>query len=122
LSAPGMSIADRLKLSLALLFVAAGVAGFYLLGTSPLVLRVVSVLAGVALAVTAAYFTDPGRRFHAFSLESVEEARKVVWPTRKETLQVTGVVLLFVIAMALFLWLVDAGLLWLVKIIMGRGE
>jgi preprotein translocase subunit SecE len=111
-----------LKLALAMLFVGTGIAGFYLLADSPTVVRVLSVLAGMGLALAAAYFTGPGRRFYTFSQESVDEARKVVWPTRKETLQMTGVVLLFVVVMALFLWLVDAGLLWLVQLVMGRGE
>ena len=57
-----------------------------------------------------------------FGQESVVEARKVVWPTRKETMQMTGVVVVFVIVMALFLWLVDGTLTWLVKLIMRRGE
>jgi preprotein translocase subunit SecE len=52
----------------------------------------------------------------------VAEARKVVWPTRKETIQTTGVVFAFVVVMALFLWLVDAGLLWAVKLLMGQGN
>ena len=50
------------------------------------------------------------------------ETKKVVWPTRKETLQTTGIVFVFVVVMALFLWAVDASLLWIVKMLMGRGE
>jgi preprotein translocase subunit SecE len=117
-----VSVVDKLKLALALLFMGAGVAGFYVLADSPTVVRIVSVIAGLGLAAAVVYYTEPGRRFYAFSQDSVEEARKVVWPTRKETLQMTGVVLLFVIVMAIFLWLVDAGLLWLVKLVMGRAE
>jgi preprotein translocase subunit SecE len=117
-----VSVVDKLKLALALLFVGAGVGGFYVLADSPTVVRIVSVIAGLGLAAAVVYYTEPGRRFYAFSQDSVEEARKVVWPTRKETLQMTGVVLLFVIVMAIFLWLVDAGLLWLVKLVMGRAE
>jgi preprotein translocase subunit SecE len=69
-----------------------------------------------------AWFTEPGRRFFAFSQDAVTEARKVVWPTRKETMQMTGVVILFVIVMALFLWIVDGTLTWLVQLLMGRSE
>ncbi len=115
-------MADKIKLVAAFLLVALGVAGFYLLSDSPTVVRVVSVLAGLGLAATVAFFTAPGKAFHAFSQESVAEARKVVWPTRKETLQMTGIVILFVIVMALFLWLVDSALFWLVKLVMGRSE
>jgi preprotein translocase subunit SecE len=113
---------DNFKLLAAALLVAAGIAGFYLLSDMPTVVRVVAVLAGLATAAGVAWFTAPGRQFFAFSQESVTEARKVVWPTRKETMQMTGVVAVFVFVMALFLWMVDGSLLWLVKLIMGRGE
>ena len=115
-------MADKIKLLIAGLLVVAGIAGFYLLADSPTVVRVLAVLAGVGLALVVAWFTEAGRAFFGFSRESIDEARKVVWPTRKETLQMTGVVILFVVVMALFLWLVDSVLLWLVKLLMGRGN
>ncbi len=113
---------DNIKLLAAAILVAAGIAGFYLLSEMPTVVRVLAVLGGLAAAAVVAHFSEPGRQFYAFGRESVLEARKVVWPTRKETTQMTGVVAIFVIVMALFLWLVDGSLLWLVKLIMGRGE
>jgi preprotein translocase subunit SecE len=67
-------------------------------------------------------FSGPGRDFFRFSLEARDEAKKVVWPTRKETLQMTGVVMGFVIVMSLFLWAVDSILTWLVKLAMGQGS
>lgn len=103
---------DKLKFALALLFVAAGVAGFYLLSEQVLVVRVLAVLAGVAAGGALAWFTAPGRRFAVFGRETVVEAKKVVWPTRKETVQMTGIVFVFVVAMAFFLWLTDKGLEW----------
>jgi preprotein translocase subunit SecE len=115
-------MADKVKLIFAFLLVAGGIGGFYYLSESPAVLRTASVLVGVLLAVTVAWFTEPGKRFFAFSQESVAEARKVVWPSRKETFQTTGVVFLLVITMALFLWVVDASLMGLVKLLMGRGD
>lgn len=115
-------MADNIKLVLAALLAAAGVAGFYWLADSPMVLRVLSVLAGLAAAAAVVYFTAPGRQFVAFAGEARDEARKVVWPTRKETLQVTGIVILFVIVMALFLWVVDGILFWVVKTLMGRQD
>lgn len=115
-------MADNIKLLVAALFAASGVAGFYLLADSPTVLRVVSVLAGLAAAAAVMYFTAPGRQFVLFAGEARDEARKVVWPTRKETMQMTGVVILFVIVMALFLWAVDGALFWVVKTLMGRSE
>ncbi|TVO50791.1 MULTISPECIES: preprotein translocase subunit SecE [Denitromonas] len=105
-------MADKLKFVLALLLVAAGVAGFYLLSEQVLVLRVLAVLAGVMAGAATAWFTEPGQRFAVFVRETVTEAKKVVWPSRKETVQMTGVVFAFVVAMALFLWLTDKSLEW----------
>ena len=67
------------------------------------------------------WFTEAGKTFLAFARESWEEAKRVVWPTRKETLQTTGVVFAFVFVMALFLWFVDAGLLWVTQKLLGQG-
>jgi preprotein translocase subunit SecE len=113
-------MADRIKASVALLLVAGGLAGFYYLAESPLIVRVVAVLAGFAASVAVFWTTEWGRQFHVFTQESVAETRKVVWPTRKETLQTTGIVFAFVVAMALFLWIVDASLLWMVKKLLGQ--
>jgi preprotein translocase subunit SecE len=85
-----------------------------------MVIRVISVLAGIVLAAVVVWFTTQGKQFYAFSRESSEETRKVVWPTRKETMQTTGIVFGFVLVMALFLWMVDAGLLMAVKYLMGQ--
>jgi preprotein translocase subunit SecE len=114
-----------IKLSVAFLLVAAGIAGFYLLQGSGIpfadVLRVVSVLLGLALAAAVMWTSESGKRFFGFAKSSVDEARLVVWPTRKETLQTTGVVVVFAIVMALFLWAVDATLLFAINKLMGRG-
>ena len=67
---------------------------------------------GVALAAAVAWKTEPGQRFFTFANESVIEAKKVVWPTRKETMQTTGAVFAFVVVMALFLYLTDKSLEW----------
>lgn len=112
---------NKLKLGLAFIFMAAGMAGFILLSDSATVVRVLLLLLGFLSAITMAWFTTQGREFYTYCKESSEETKKVVWPTRKETIQTSGVVFAFVIAMALFLWLVDAGLLAAVKAIMGQG-
>ena len=113
---------DKLKLGLAILLVFAGIAGFYYLGEdSALILRVVSVLGGLVLAAAVALLTAPGKVFYAYSQEAVAETRKVVWPSRKETVRTTGMVMAFVMVMALFLWVVDAILVWAVKFLMGPG-
>jgi preprotein translocase subunit SecE len=114
-------MADKIRITVALLLVAAGVAGFYFLDQSPMIVRVVSVLAGLAAGAFAFWLSAPGKEFHVFAQESVGETKKVVWPTRKETLQTTGIVFAFMVVMALFLWIVDAGLLWAVKRLLGQS-
>ena len=96
-----------LKLGVAFLLVVAGIAGYYYMQGSTVafagVLGVVSVLLGVALAAGVLWTSEPGKRFFIFAKESVAEAKRVVWPTWKETYQTTGVVVLFAVVMALFL-------------------
>ena len=114
-------MADKIKLVLAVLLVIAGVAGFYYLRDKALILRIGSVLAGLVLAAVVVWTTAPGKQFFVFAQEAIVETRKVVWPTRKETVQTTGLVLAFVLVMAIFLWIVDALLVWGVKLLMGPG-
>lgn len=114
-------MADKIKLLVALLLVVAGLAGFYYFAEAPTVVRALLVIGGVVLAGVVAGMSAPGKQFFRFALDSRDEAKKVVWPTRKETVQMTGVVMLFVIVMGLFLWAVDGILLWLVKMAMGQG-
>ena len=115
-------MADKIKLLLAVLLVIAGVAGYYFFADAPMIVRVLSVLVGLALGGVVAGMSPTGRQFFLFAGEARDEAKKVVWPTRKETIQMTGVVMLFVVVMALFLWAVDSTLLWLVKMAMGRSD
>jgi preprotein translocase subunit SecE len=105
-------MADKLKFALALLLVVAGVVGFYLLSEQAMVLRVLAVLAGVAAGAAVAWFSEPGRRFALFAQETIAETKKVVWPTRKETMQTTGIVFAFMVLMAVFLWVTDKTLEW----------
>ena len=105
-------MADKLKILLALLLVAAGLAGFYFLGGQPLILRVLSVLAGIGAGAALAWFTAGGQGFFSFANEAVTETKKVVWPTRKETIQTTAIVFGFVLAMAVMLYLTDKTLEW----------
>jgi preprotein translocase subunit SecE len=106
-------MADKIKFALALLLLVAGVAGFYLLAEQAMILRVLAVLLGFGLSAGVAWRTDLGRQFFAFAKDSATEAKKVVWPTRKETLQTTGLVFVFIVIMAVFLWLTDKSLEWL---------
>ena len=115
-------MADKIKIVLAVLLVVAGLAGFYYFGDSPAIVRLGSVLGGLIAAAFVFWTTVPGKQFYVYAQESAAETRKVVWPTRKETIQTTAVVFAFVITMALFLWAVDASLLAIVKKLIGTGE
>jgi len=115
-----MNMADNVKLAIAVALVAAGLAGFYVLAEQALVLRILAVLAGIAAGTALAWFTTPGRTFAVFSRESVNEVKKVVWPTRKETMQTSAAVFAFVVVMAVFLWISDKTLEWvLYELILG---
>jgi preprotein translocase subunit SecE len=103
---------DKLKLGAAVALVGVGIWGYYLLAERALVLRILAVAAGIAAGLVVAWFTEPGRQFAVFAGESVAEVKKVVWPTRKETIQTTAAVFAFVVVMAVFLWVTDKGLEW----------
>ena len=105
-------MADNIKLAVAAALVVAGIAGYYWLAASALVLRVLAVVAGVAAGAAMAWTSAPGREFVVFSREALVEVKKVVWPTRKETMQTTTAVFAFVVVMAVFLWLSDKTLEW----------
>jgi len=104
--------ADKAKLAAAGVLVVAGVAAFYALGKLDLWLRVVVMLLLLAGAVAVFFTSENGKALIAFGRDAVREIRKVVWPTRKEALQMTGYVFAFVFFMALFLWLTDKTLEW----------
>ena len=95
---------------MAVLLLLAGVAGFYVLSDSPMVVRVASVLGGIVAGIAVGWTSAPGKEFFLFARESVVETKKVVWPTRKESFQTAGAVFAFVVAMAVFLWITDKGL------------
>lgn len=113
---------DKIKLLVAFLLVVAGVAGYYYLRESAAVLRLASVLLGLLFAAGVVWTSKSGKQLFAFGRDSVAEAKRVSWPSRKETLQTTGIVILFAIIMALFLWTVDAGLMMVVNKLTGRGD
>ena len=98
---------DKIKVALAVCAVIAGVVGFYFLSDKPTVVRAGALVAGLLVAVAVAWTSAPGRDFLGFARESVRETKKVVWPNRKEALQITAVVFGFVLLMAVFLWGTD---------------
>lgn len=105
--------ADKAKLAAAALLVIGAVVAFYLLGKQGLWTRVGVLFALLAAGVAVFFVTEPGRQLIAYGRDSVREVKKVVWPTRNEALQMTGYVFAFVFVMALFLWLTDKTLEWL---------
>jgi preprotein translocase subunit SecE len=98
---------DKLKVALAIGAVIAGVIGFYFLADKPTIVRVGALVAGLIAAIALAWTSTPGREFISFAKEAVRETKKVVWPTRKEAIQITAIVFAFVLVMAIFLWGTD---------------
>jgi preprotein translocase subunit SecE len=103
---------DKIKLGAGVLLVVLGIAGYYWLSDSALILRILAVAAGILAGAAVAWWSAPGRQFAVFAGESIDEVKKVVWPTRKETIQTTAAVFAFVVVMAIFLWLTDKTLEW----------
>jgi preprotein translocase subunit SecE len=104
--------ADKAKLAGAVLLVVGSVVAYYYLGKQDLWLRVVVLIAMLVMAVALFFTSEPGKQLIAFGRDAVREVKKVVWPTRKEAMQMTGYVFAFVFVMALFLWLTDKTLEW----------
>ena len=104
--------ADKAKLAAAAALVVGAVVAFYALGQQDLWLRVVALLVLMVAAVAIFFTSEPGKQLIAYGQDSVREVKKVVWPTRKEALQMTGYVFAFVVVMALFLWFTDKTLEW----------
>ena len=104
--------ADKARLFVAASLVVAAVAVFYALGKQELWLRVFALLVVMAAAIGVFFTSESGKELIAYGRDSAREVRKVVWPTRKEAMQMTGYVFAFVFVMALFLWLTDKTLEW----------
>lgn len=115
---PGTGL-DTVKLAVALLLALGGIAAFYLFADLPRVARVVGLIAVVLLAVFVAMQTEKGRALGGFVSDAQIEVRKVVWPTRQETMQTTLAVLVVVTISAIILWLLDMLLGVLVRWLMG---
>jgi len=107
-----MTSADKLKLGLALVLVVASLGGFYGLGAQGPLIQWAVLLAGLAVAVAVFLVSMHGRQLIGFGRDAWREVQKVVWPTRKESIQMTAYVFAFVLIMALFLWFTDKTLEW----------
>ena len=106
------SSADKAKLAAAAALLLAGFVGYYLLASQGQLVRVGALLVGLAAAVVIFAVSEPGRQLLAFGRDSWRETKKVVWPARKEAIQMTAYVFAFVFVMSLFLWLTDKTLEW----------
>jgi preprotein translocase subunit SecE len=104
--------ADKAKMALAAALVLAAVAAFYWLGKQGAAAQWGALIVGLAAAVAVFFTSEPGRQLIAFGRDAWREVRKVVWPTRKESIQITVYVFVFVVVMAIFLWLTDKTLEW----------
>lgn len=104
--------ADRAKLAVSVLLVVAGIVGFYMLAKQGSLAQWGALIAAVVAAVALFVSSESGKEFVAFGRDAVREAKKVVWPARKEAMQMTAYVFAFVVVMALFLWLTDKALEW----------
>ncbi len=104
--------ADKAKLAAAIALVLGAITAFYLLNGKDMWMRVAVLLVLLTMAAAAFFVSDMGKRLVAYGQESVREVRKVVWPTPKEAGQMTLYVFIFVVLMALFLWLTDLALGW----------
>ncbi len=104
--------ADKAKIAASVALVVAAIAGFYLLSQRGQIAQWAILLVGVGAAVALFLTSEPGRQLIAFGRDATREVKKVVWPTRKESLQMTAYVFAFVVVMALFLWLTDKTLEW----------
>lgn len=115
------SVIDTVKLIVAILVFLIGVGGFYYYSDELLLYRVLGLIAVGLGAVGIAMTTRSGREVWAFARESRQELRKVIWPTKQESLQTTAVVLVMVIVVGLFLWLLDTFFLWAIQFLLRPG-
>jgi len=112
---------DTVKLTLAAILVGAGIAAFYFFDAQSTLLRVLGLLAVAGVAIAIAMQTLAGRKLWQFAADAKLEVRKVVWPSRQETIQTTMVVLVVVLIIGILLWLVDMMLLAIVRALTGQG-
>lgn len=112
---------DPIKWIIVLTMLSGSIVGFYLFAEQSLLLRVISLLAIIGVATFIASTTKKGHETKSFLHETHLEVRRVVWPTRQETLHMTGVVIIMVMLVAFIIWAMDSLLLWLVKMFTGQG-
>jgi len=112
---------DTIKLAVALAMLLAGVVAFQYYAEAPRLMRVGGIILDIALAAFLAFQTDKGRMVVGFVRDAQIEVRKVVWPTRQETVQTTIVVMIVVVVFAFLLWVLDIFLGWAMQSVIGHG-
>jgi preprotein translocase subunit SecE len=115
------SVFDVVKQVISVVIVVSGVAAFYYFSEVPLLYRVIGLIVAALIVVGTMLTTGAGRNVWAFVLESKQEVRKVVWPTREETFRTTLLVFGMVFLVGLILWLLDMFLFWGVRLLTGQG-
>jgi len=118
---PEIGTADKVKLGAAIVVVAAGVAGYYALGTDAIWLRWICVIAGLVVGAVVLAFSRYGTEFREFVVSARVELRKIVWPNRQETGMTTLIVFVFVAIAGFFFWSLDLLLAWATKALTGQG-
>jgi preprotein translocase subunit SecE len=119
-TSPGASNKDTALITLSVLVLLFGIGAFYWYEDQPLPLRLAMVVAGLAGGAALAWFSWYGREFWQFAQAARVELRKVVWPSREETIKTTYVVFIFAIVMGLFFWGLDWILTWLTRLLTGQ--
>jgi preprotein translocase subunit SecE len=117
----GASAKDSALLVLSVLVLLVGISAYYWFDEQSLPIRVAMVVAGLGLGAAFAWFSWYGREFWQFAQASRIELRKVVWPSRDETVKTTYVVFIFTIVMGLFFWGLDWILTWLTRLLTGQS-
>ena len=117
----GSTIVDSAKLVLAIAVLIAGIAGYYWFAGMPVAVRILMVLAGLGPGAALLFWSAQGQVLWQYIQGSRVELRKMVWPTRQETLQTTLVVFVFVLLLGVFFWLVDMLLAWATRHLTGQG-
>ena len=118
-SAPG--VMDTIKLILAAAALVSGIFAYYYFENESILLRVGGLLVALAIGVVIAFQSLQGQILWRFIQSSRNELRKVIWPTRQETLQTTLTVLVFTLILGVFFWILDLILLWATGILTGQG-
>lgn len=115
------NVMDTVKMFLSIAILLGSIVAYYTFAEWHAVVRILVVLFGVALAGYVLYKTELGASWFKYLVHTKKEVRQVVWPTRKETVQTTLIVVIAVILVGIFLWLIDMFFLWAVKLLTGQG-